>query len=183
MSATPSQLGTIKVPIKPHLKKFFLRTYHLSEPVKVEEDSLLGNQVMAILQDKRQVNGKDMNNITSQFNGNGSDLLTETIKLSLSKTMIERSPRIAKLVRINLFLQHMFRHSVISFIQGCIRSGVNPYNACKQFLQLYEFDEGEYSLDGIHQIWKRHQAAHIKKNLRGVPKKPQQRTKLLRGRS
>lgn len=183
MSVNPSQLGTIKVPIKPHLKKFFLKTYHLSEPVKVEEDTILGNQVMAILQDKRQVNGKDLNNITSHFNGSGSDLLTETLQISLSKSMIERSPRIAKLVRINLFLQHIFRHSVILFINGCTKSGVNPYNACKQFLQLYEFDENEYSLDGVHQIWKRHQASFVKKNLRSVPKKPQQRTKLLRGRS
>lgn len=183
MSVNTSQLGIIKVPIKPHLKKFFLKTYHLSEPVKLEEDTILGNHVMAILLDKREVNGKDLNNISSQFNGNGSDLLTDTIELTLSDAMNERSPRVAKLVRINLFLQHMFRHSVILFINGCMKSGVNPYNACKQFLQLYEFDENEYSLDGVHQIWKRHQAAELKNNRRGVPKKPQQRTKVLRGRS
>src|SRR5688500_12738238 len=112
MSVNPSQLGTIKVPIKPHLKKFFLKTYHLSEPIKIEEDSILGNQVMAILQDKRSVNGKDLNNINSQFNGSGSDLLTETLQITLSAEMNKRSPRVAKLVRINLFLQFMFRHSV-----------------------------------------------------------------------
>jgi hypothetical protein len=172
--------GTIRVPIKPHLKKFFLMTYDLQEPVKLEEDSILGNHVMAILQDKRSVNGKEMNYITSQFNGDGSDLLTETLLLQLSAEMQKRSPQIRKLVRINLFLQYMFRHSVIVFIKGCIKSGVNPYNACKQFLQTYEFDENEYSLDGIHQIWKRYQANPLKKNQTGVLKKSKQRTKALK---
>lgn len=183
MSVHPSHLGIFNVPIKPHLKKFFLKTYHLSEPIKIEEDSILGNQVMAILQDKRSVNGKDLNNINSQFNGSGSDLLTETLQITLSAEMNKRSPRVAKLVRINLFLQFMFRHSVIVFIEGCQKSGVNPYNACKQFLQLYEFDENEYSLDGVHQIWKRHQASRMKKNQTSVPKKSKPRTKVLRARS
>lgn len=168
------------MPIKPHLKKFYLLTYDLSEPVKVEEDSILGNQVMAILQDKRSVNGKEFNYINSQFSGDGLDLLTETIELSLSAEMQKRSPRIAKLVRINLFLQHMFRHSVILFIKGCVRSGVNPYNACKQFLQAYDFDDNEYSLDGIHQIWKRYQNTTMRKNQGSVPKKSKRSTKALR---
>lgn len=183
MSVNASQLGIIKVPIKPHLKKFFLKTYHLSEPVKLEEDSILGNQVMAILQDKRSVNGKDLNNINSHFNGSGSELLTDTLQLTLSKSMTERSPRVGKLIRINVFLQHSFRQAVIIYIKGCMNSGVNAYAACKQFLKLYEFDESEYSLDGVHQIWKRYQASYVKKNLRSVPKKPQPRTKVLRASS
>lgn len=174
----PAQLGVIKVPIKPHLKKFFLRTYHLSEPVKLEEDSILGNQVMAILQDKRSINGKEMNNLNY---GSADDLLTDTLAIVLSTEMQKRSPRVQKLIRINFFLQHMFRHSVIVFIEASIKSGVNAYAACRQFLETYNYDESEYSLDGIHQIWKRHRASQLKKNRTGVPKTSNRRTTVLRG--
>lgn len=183
MSVKLGRSSVINVPIKPHLKKFFLKTYHLSEPVKVEEDSLLGNYVMSILLDKRAVSGKLLNILDSQYNGSGSDLLSDTLQVTLSQSMMERSPRIGKLVRINLFLQHSFRQAVIIYIKACIASGVNAYTACKQFLKLYEFDESEYSLDGVHQIWKRYQAAHVKKNRSAVPKKPERSTKVLQSTS
>ncbi len=157
---------TISVPIKPHLKKFYLKCYDLTEPVKLEEDTILGSYVMSVLQDKRGL----ANNVNSQFKGYVSELLTDTIKLQLSKVMMERSPRVIKLVRINIFLQHIFKHSVIVFVKASIKSGYNAYNACKMFLEAYDFDEGEYTLDGIHQIWKRHCAKDIKK-------KPRKRTK------
>jgi hypothetical protein len=90
-----------KVPIKPHLKKFFLKSHSLTEPIKVDEDTLLGKQVLSILQDKRSLNGREMNIIT-EFD---SDQLDDNLKLELSTTLTDRAPRIGKLIRINIYLQ------------------------------------------------------------------------------
>lgn len=149
---------TISVPIKPHLKKFYLKTYELTEPVKLEEDTILGSYVMSVLQDKRGPANPNFSN-----KGYISELITDTLKLSLSDALVKRSPRISKLIRINIFLQHIFKLAVIVYIKASIKSGVNAYTACKMFLETYNFDESDYTLDGIQKIWTRHCAKDLKK--------------------
>lgn len=148
----------ISVPIKPHLKQFYLKTYELTEPVKLEEDSILGSYVMSVLQDKRGSTNPYFFN-----KGYTSDLITDTLKVKLSEAMVKRSPRIIKLIRINIFLQHIFKHSIIVYIKASMKSGVNAYTACKLFLESYGFDESEYTLDGVQKIWNRHCTKDIKK--------------------
>jgi hypothetical protein len=165
-----------KVPIKPHLKKFFLKSHSLTEPIKVDEDTLLGKQVLSILQDKRSLNGREMNIIT-EFD---SDQLDDNLKLELSTTLTDRAPRIGKLIRINIYLQLVFKSGVILWIQAQTKAGINPYNACKAFLEYYDIDESEYSLDGVHQIWKRFNAKDLlskRKTKTTVPKNPNRSTK------
>jgi hypothetical protein len=169
-----------KVPIRPYLKKFYLKSHNLQEPVKVDEDSYLGKQVMSILQDKRSMNGKEANTIT-EFDTVDLD---HTLALELSAEMQKRSPKIGKLIRINTSLQHVFKAGVIVWIQASQRMGSTPYAACRDFLEFYNIDEGEYTADGVHQIWKRHledkELKRAKKNQGSVPKSSNRRTDRLR---
>lgn len=142
------------IPIKPHLKKWYLKNFDLEEPVKLEEDSLLGSHVVAILQDKRS--RTDPKNTLF-----GRDDITDKLDVILSSTMERRSPRIGKLIRINVFLHHLFQNSLIVWVKSQGNADLNAYTAVKNFLSFYAIDEKEYSLDGAYKLWQRSRSRNI----------------------
>ena len=139
-----------KVPILPHLKKFVLAQLYegQSEPLKVEEDSPLGRAVMSILIDKRQVK-------TSEARSTHNKEYDSILRLVLSQSMMERSPSIKKLARINLEFDEIFRQAIFIWVRAQNQNGVASYGAVENFLEFYKIDESEYTKDAAYQAWQR----------------------------
>jgi hypothetical protein len=135
------------IPVYPHVKKFILRKFRLQEPCRAEEYNTFGKFIMNALEDKRlRLAYND-----SQFR----DRLTCSIKVLLTTEQIKTSPRLQKLIRINHAMDDAFKEHLVTWIQGQVAAGIPAYAACKMFLQFYDIDENEYSLDAAYKIWQR----------------------------
>lgn len=155
-----------KVPILPHLKKIILHQLYEGhqEPIKVEEDSPLGRSIMSILIDKRQVT-------TSVARSSHNREYDHTLRLVLSQAMMERSPSIKKLARLNLEFDEIFRQMIFVWVKAQRRNGVAAYTAVQGFLEEYGIDEGEYSKDAAYKAWQRFKSREYqRKNRRSVQK-------------
>lgn len=134
------------IPVYPHVKKFILKYYKLSDPARTEEYNAFGKSVTAALRDNRTI---------SENNDQYRDRLTATLTLLLTKDQAQLGPRIPKLTRINVDMDRLFKDHMISWIHALQVSGLAPFNACKMFLQYYGIDDSEYSLDAAYKFWQR----------------------------
>jgi hypothetical protein len=134
-----------KIPIKPHLKKWVLKTLRQAEPVRVDEDSMLGlgKMLMSVLVDKRDP-------------GSLNELYTETLEIVMSREMEKRSPRTKYLAQVNHYLEKSFKTSLFTWVHAQLQNGSNAFTATKTFLAHYEIDEGEYTHDAAHRAWLRY---------------------------
>jgi hypothetical protein len=135
------------IPTYPHVKKFILKKFRLHEPCRAEEYNTFGKFIMTCLEDNRlRINYND-----SQFR----DRLTTSIRVTLTTNQVKFSPRLQKLIRINHAMDDAFKEHLVTWIQGQVAAGIPAYAACKMFLQFYDIDENEYSLDAAYKIWQR----------------------------
>jgi hypothetical protein len=144
---------TFTIPIYPHVKKFILKNYgkYISgSGINTEEYTILGKIVTLSLRETRS-RVKD--------NDQYRDRLTETICLVLTKEQTELSPRLHKLIRVNTDMDVIFKDHMLEWIQGQKVAGIPPYTACKMFLERYQIDDKEYSLDAAYRYWQRSQSA------------------------
>jgi hypothetical protein len=138
------------IPVYPHVKKFILKKFRLHEPARAEEYNTFGKFIMTALEDKRlRIDYND-----SQFR----DRLTASIKVNLTTHQAKFAPRLQKLIRINHAMDDAFKEHLVTWIQGQGAAGIPAYTACKMFLEFYEIDEKEYSLDAAYKIWQRTKA-------------------------
>jgi hypothetical protein len=134
------------VPMFPHVRKFILKKYKMSYPVKIEEYNVLGKLVTLTLRENR---------VTEKYNDQYRDRLTGQLEIVLTKEQSELGPRLNKLVRINIYMDRVFKEHLISWIDAQRVAGIPPFNACKTFLQYYGIDETEYSSDAAYQYYQR----------------------------
>jgi hypothetical protein len=135
----------IKIPVKPHIKKFILKSFRSAEPLRIEEDSLLGKHCMSLLIDRRQGKAPNYN-----------DLQTATLQLDLSAELSKRTPSVKKLERLNLYFEKLFKHSLYTWVHACAACQVNPYNATRTFVEYFDFDENQYTHDAAQRAWLRY---------------------------
>lgn len=133
---------TFKIPIKPHLKKFIMKAFDYVEPIKVEEDTFLGKNIMSLIIDKRSV--------SVPWEG-----YSEEVVLELSKQMAERSPKVRRLARINILLDRVFKQSLFLWVKAQHEAGIVPFQATKNFLAHFGIEEKEYSHDAAYRAWLR----------------------------
>jgi hypothetical protein len=135
------------IPVFPHVKKFILKKYRLTNPIKTEETTTLGKAITLALKDNRlRIKYQD-----SQYR----DRLTESLTLVLTKEQSEFGPRANKLIRINQAMDDAFKEHLLTWIAGQQEAGIPAYAACKMFLQFYDIDEKEYTLDAAYRLWQR----------------------------
>jgi hypothetical protein len=141
----------VKIPIRPHLKKFVLKQLG-ADPIIATERDFLGNAIMAVLNDKRNHNQPQ-------------ELyrMTERITVVLTKEMKERSPRLGRIVYVNTLLSKQFRDALVIWVQAQVHAQIPANQACKNFLEHYRIDENEYTYDGLYKIWQRHKDDRQKK--------------------
>jgi hypothetical protein len=138
---------SFNVPIYPHLKKFILKLYELKEPVKAENYTTLGNLIDLSL----------FRPADAEHNDQYRDRLTSTIQIELSTRHASRSPRLGKLLRINIYMDRVFKEHLIAHIKAVRLQGIPPYTACRHFLEFYNIEESEYPLATAYMHWQRTQ--------------------------
>lgn len=109
------------IPVFPHVKKFILKKYRLTNPIKTEETTSFG----------------------------------KSITLVLTKEQSEFGPRQNKLIRINQAMDDAFKEHLLTWVGAQQEAGIPAYAACKMFLQFYDIDEKEYTLDAAYRLWQR----------------------------
>lgn len=135
------------IPVFPHVKKFILKKYRLKNPIKTEETTTFGKAITLALKDNRlRLKYQD-----SQYR----DRLTESLTLVLTKEQSEFGPRPNKLIRINQAMDDAFKEHLLTWVGAQQEAGVPAHAACKMFLQFYDIDENEYTLDAAYRLWQR----------------------------
>lgn len=135
------------IPVFPHVKKFILKKYRLRNPVKPEETTVFGQLITKVLKDNRmRLKYQD-----SQYR----DRLTESLTIVLTKEQSEFGPRQYKLIRINQAMDDAFKEHLLTWVGAQQEAGVPAHAACKMFLQFYDIDEQEYTLDAAYRLWQR----------------------------
>lgn len=155
--------STFHIPILPHLKKYLVKKFFSGHnaPYKIEENTLLGKQFMSVIIDGRKVDFIDKHLEMS-----------EKLSVKLSQDMMDRSPRLAKLVTINYFVDKLFKEELISWILSAEYHGVRPFPASKNFLEYYSIEEAEYSHDAAYRLWMRWKNRDYNNSRQSRTKKP-----------
>lgn len=141
----PSPRTQFTVPMFPHVRKFIAKTYGKGT-IKSEEYTALGKAVTLALRDKRA---------SHEHNDQYRDRLTATITIVLTKEQAELSPKLHKLIRINIDIDRIFKDHLITWINAQKSVHIPPYASCKMFLEHYNIDESEYSLDAAYRFYQR----------------------------
>lgn len=149
-----NNLLSIKIPIKPHLKKFLLNgKKHRLEPLRATERSLLGICIMKTLMDNRK---HKFDNVLKEY--------TQRIEIILTDDMNKRSPRLYKLVNINVELERVFKEHLYIWVAAQNEAGIPEYEACKNFIDHYKIQPNEYTYDAAERAWRRYKNDESKKD-------------------
>jgi hypothetical protein len=147
IAAAKPKRNKFTIPVFPHVKKFIVKHYRSSATIKVEEYNVLGKFVTLALRDNRN---------SEENNDQYRNRLTAEITIVLTKEQAELSPRLNKLLRVNVDMDRIFKDHLITTIHMLGAAGIPPYNACKMFLEYYDIDDQEYSLDAAYKFWIRY---------------------------
>lgn len=143
------------IPIKPHLKSFIYSIYRSDPgmPLKVEENDLteLGQILYQVITDKRTLN-------------KGHDAFSERLAVVLPKRMSQRSPRINKLVRINLLYDRSFKRQMFTWIEAQGEVGIPAYQSVELFLKHYNISERDYAKESAYRSWTRWKNEEYRRN-------------------
>lgn len=139
----------ISIDVYPHIKKFAGKMYLRNKQGAFicTETTMLGLFVRMALVDKESWASPD--------NDQARDRLTATIQVQLTTEQARLSPRLYKLKRVNTLLDRAFKDAMICSILTQKSSGVPILPACKVFLEYYNIDENEYSVDNCYKHWQR----------------------------
>ena len=124
---------TIALPT--HLVKFCEKTFFddipekESKPYRVTERDLLGKHILLLLIDKRCTPYTNLQDFRDK------------ITIELSHTLAKRGPSLLKLNRLYIFIDEMFRHTMLTFVKAQIMAGENRYQALRRFFAMYGIDD------------------------------------------
>jgi len=152
--------ATVRIPIKPHLKKFVLFVMEVSEPVVVDEMGMLGRAIINVLKEKR---AHKFDNLLEGY--------TARIEVVLSADMLERSPMLHRLIHINNEIDKQFREALLLWIRAQKKLGQPVNESCKNFLATLKIDEKEYSYDGAYKVWQRFNDIEKARRSQGRPRR------------
>lgn len=148
---TTTTRSTITVHVFPHVHKFCKKEFHHASGIfSAEEYSTFGKLVTFALRNQQTRNSNDQ----------ARDRLTATITIRLNKRQQELGPRAFKLQRLNIDLDLLFKEYLLVWIHAQAAQGTPAHAACKMFLQHYNLDEQDYSLDNAYKHWQRSQKPH-----------------------
>jgi hypothetical protein len=133
----------LQIPILPHLKKFIHQRYGSGDPLRIDQDMLLGKIVVVIVKDK--VKPRPV-----------SERYSEILRVSPSWEIRERSPRSRKLAELNVHLDKIFKEKMYSWIEAQVAAGLSAYQATEDFLAHYSIKESEYSKESAYRQYLRY---------------------------
>lgn len=146
MKLTSRKVEKFNVPVYPHLKKFILKNYKDREPLRIEDNSMLGKMITLALYDNRnRSKHKDQHPVR----------MTERLVIILSEEQQNLHPGIDKLVRINVSMDRIFKEHLMGWIQAMRTNGMTPFKACRMFLDHYGINGEEYSVNTAYKYYQR----------------------------
>jgi hypothetical protein len=152
--------SVVVIPIKPYLKSFIYKLYRQKpdHPIKVEEDdaSELGHHLYNVIIDKRVLS-------------KGHDVFSDSLQVILPKRMKERSPRLNKLVRINLVYDKTFKRSLYLWVEAQCSMGIPAYRSVERFLRHFNISEAEYSKESAYRAFQRYKNKEYHRNKSFTP--------------
>jgi len=145
---------TYKIPIKPHLKKFIIKRFIKKSKILFVDEESKDDKVGSSFDKMIQLCLRD-NRKRSEFNDQYRDKLTDELVVELGTKLNELSPRIGKLMRINIYADSLFKEALLIWIEAQGEDGISPHAACKSFIKFYDIDESEYALTTAYQYYQR----------------------------
>jgi hypothetical protein len=145
------------IPVFPHVKKFINKTYPTAaDCVLVDECTDLGKFItLALIDNRAWKESRDLNTPERAAK------FTESIKVMLTIQQAEMRVRQSKLIRLNIDMDRVFKAHLITFIESKKQDGYPVRLACRKFMEYFNLDESEYSLDAAY---KHYQRAVLKKD-------------------
>ena len=147
---------TIKLPIKPALKKYIMKTYDYdpeSGPFYVRKHDLIGIALYSLVSLHKKLE-------PAQFNEN---VLTEIIELELCQDIATIGFLVKDAVRLNHILDKEFKATMHLFIQAHITNSIPALTGVANFLEFYDVEEAEYSSQSAYRQWLRMSNQEYKK--------------------
>lgn len=133
------------IPLLPYLDKFVRKHFFERQdpPFKIEDDSLLDQQIMALILDKRKI----------YFSGSKGRMTT--LPVSLSDKVPQKLITKEKLLLLNNYLALHFKQTLITWIESAEYCGVRPITSSKDYLNYYGITETEYTHGAAYKVWLR----------------------------
>lgn len=136
--------NTFDIPMPIHLIKWVSVAFFENQPMpfKVNENTLLGKLVVAVLQDPRN---KDLVDEDYEY----------SITLELSSAICQMSPSLLKLKHLRLALDQQFKNDLQTYVTAQVAMGQSRFKASQSFMNSFELTEADISIDTVYQIVKR----------------------------
>lgn len=135
---------TVKIPVRPHLKKFALKYYGKdSEIITANKHTTLGIAVESILRNRYEVS------ITK------IDTYSDHLTLELNQDSSNLELRIRRLAYLNYILDKEFKKAMELFVIAQMMNFIPALTAVKNFLKYYQITESEYGSDSAYRQWLR----------------------------
>jgi hypothetical protein len=141
------------IEVFPHIRKYMLKNFPRQGNVfRTEESTILGRMVTLALRDHRAWKQGPYKHLT---NVNKSRELKKIV-IRLTDDQTKMAPRLAKLQRLNIDMDCVFRDALIGWIAAQEALGTSALSACNSFLDFYDIDkEKEYKPDTAYKAWQR----------------------------
>ena len=144
------QKNVFTIQVYPHVRKYMMRFPRFPRTTQgvflCEDTSDLGVYVTRCLTHSRS---------WKSINDQVRDRATAQIKIMLTDEQMKHSPRLVKMQRLVIDIDRHFKSALLHHIMGLQTVGVPVLTACKTFLEQYNIDEKEYSLDNCYKHWQR----------------------------
>lgn len=136
--------STFHVPMPDHLIKWV--SLHFFEgqgqPFKVNENSVIGRHIVAVLSDQRS---KDLVDCDYE----------NSISFELSAALARMGPSLIKLGHLRFGLENDFKSHLETYTRAQVNLGQGRYKSVESFLKAFQITEHEYSIETAYQIVKR----------------------------
>ena len=135
----PSQSVNIEIPVLPHVKCLLLALYG-PEPLKVNENNLLGRELQFVF----------LNKISSQEKING-----EKICIQVSHRLTPYFYKFKNAFSLGCYFEKQFNVLLFMHVEAQNFFGVTPVNAIKSFYQHYNINQDFYNIPSAMESYRR----------------------------
>jgi hypothetical protein len=135
----PSQSINIEIPVLPHVKCLLISLYGC-EPIRVNENNLLGRELQFIF----------LNKSSSQEKING-----EKISIQVSHRLTPYFYKFKNAFSLGCYFEKQFHVLLFTHIEAQKSCGISPVNSIKDFFSKYSIDENFYAIPSALEAYRR----------------------------
>lgn len=140
----------VEIKLLPHLKKFILKFYKQSEPVRVDFDMSIASVFDSVLR-RKNIYRKDR------------DRYTAPLRFLLNKRLSELSLEHKYLVQFNVEFDRIFKDNLNQWVLAQANVGVSDSQAVRDFLDYYNIREDELSFDTARSMHRRYKTDYFRR--------------------